>query len=99
MEVIWGWGRGGNLLGELGGETSPLGARETGCAVSRQPLRCSVCNVICVSSSAARMIAFASFYLAETNQVGPPIFPVWSLSVHVFQGEPEGFGLVRQCHL
>ena len=63
------------------------------------PKALAVQRVIWVPSSEARILTFASFYLAETKQVGPPIFPVWSLSVHVFQGEPVGFGLVRRCHL
>ena len=68
--------------------------------VERFPVSpCEACVTWSVLSSAARILAFTSFYLAKSNQVGPPIFPVWRLSVHVFQGKPEGFGLVRQCHL
>ena len=37
----------------------------------------AVCQVVWVSNPALRVLDFTSFCLAETNRVGPPIFPVW----------------------
>ena len=95
--VVIGWGSWARKLAHVAHERHTAHAQ--GCALSGWPLWCSVCKVVWVLSSADRILAFASFYLAETNKVGPPIFPVWSLSVHVCQGEPVGFGRVRRCHL
>ena len=38
----------------------------------------AACQVVWVSNRALRILDFTSFCLAETNRVGPPIFPVWT---------------------